>query len=218
MTMTTFDLNGVRKRLATFGTRQLTAFAAFWAQRLMPIYRRFSTLEGFGRPGEVQACLDLAWLAAIGDRASLSQLNECQSRLVNLAPELEARPILAYAAMECTAAAWDALAIVDGKGVDHAIASLGGYKKTIEHFLINRDHQGVRIATKQPDPLGLATDPIWRKEVDVLNALLLRLAAEPAPTSETIDRLKAEAENHTVAALVDSMMDLSQAQSRSKRT
>ncbi len=29
--------------------------------------------------------------------------------------------------------------------------------------------------------------------VDVLNALLLTLAAEPAPTAETIDRLKAEA-------------------------
>jgi hypothetical protein len=218
MTMTSFDLNGVRKRLATFGTRPLIAFAAFWAQRLMPIYRRFSTLEGFGRPGEVQACLDLAWRAAIGDRASLSQLNECQSRLVNLAPELEARPILAYAAMECTAAAWDALAVVDGKGVDHAIAALGGYKKTIEHFLINRDHPGVLIATKQPDPLGLATDAIWRNEVEVLNTLLQTLAAEPAPTAETIDPLKAEAENHSVAALVDSMVDLSQALRRSRRT
>jgi hypothetical protein len=218
MTLTAFDLNGVGKRLATFGTRQLIAFAAFWAQRLMPMYCRFSTLEGFGQPGEVQACLDVAWRGAIGDRASLSQLNECQSRLVNLSPELETRPILAYAAMECTAAAWDALAVFDEKGVDHAIASLGGYKKTIEHFLINRDHPGVLIATKQPDPLGLASDPIWRKEVDVLNALLLTLAAEPAPTAETIDRLKAEAENHTVAALVDSMVDLSQALIRSKRT
>jgi len=216
--MTTFDLNDVGKRLATFGTRQLTAFAAFWAQRLMPMYRRFSTLEGIGRPDEVQACLDLAWLAASGDRASLSHLNEYQSRLVKLAPELEARPILAYAAMECTAAAWDALAVVDGKGVDHAIASLGGYKQTIEHFLINRDHRGVRLGTKQADQLGLATDRIWRKEVDVLNALLLTLAAEPAPTAETIDRLKAEAENHAVAALVDSMVDLSQALRRSKRT
>ncbi len=216
MPMTTFDLNDVREYLATFKTRQLTAFAAFWAQRLMPMYRRFCTLEEVGGPGEVQACLDLAWLAANGDRAPLSRLNECQKRLVNLAPELEARPILAYAAMECTAATWDALAIVDSKGVDHAIASLRGYKQTIEHFLLNRDHQGVRIATKQPDPLGLAMDPIWRKEVDVLNALLLTLAAQPVPTGETIDRLKAEAENHTVAALVDSMVELSQALGRSK--
>jgi len=218
MTMATFDLNGIRKRLAPFGTRQLIAFAAFWAQRLLPMYRRFSTLGGNGRPGEVQACLDLAWRAAVGDRASLSQLNACQSRLEALAPELEARPILAYAAMECTAAAWDALAVFDGQGVEHAIASIAGYKTTIEHFLKNRDHQGVRIATKQTDPLGLATDPIWRKEVEVLNALLLTLAAEPAPTTETIDRLKADAENHSVAALVDSMVDLSQALSRSKRT
>jgi len=218
MMMNAFDLNGVRKRLAIFGTLQLVAFAAFWAQRLMPMYRRFSTLEGIGRPDEVQACLDVAWLAATGDRASLSQLDESQSRLVNLAPELEARPILAYAAMECTAAAWDALAVVSGKGVDHAISSLGGYKKTINHFLINRDHQGILIATKQPDPLGLETDPIWHNEVEVLNALLLTLAAESAPTAETIDRLRAEAENDTVEALVDSMADLSEALSRSGRT
>lgn len=71
------------------------------------------------------------------------------------------------------------------------------------------------IATKQPDPLGLATDPIWRKEVDVLNVLVLTLAAEPAPTAETVDRLKAEADNHAVAALVGSMEDLSRTLSRS---
>lgn len=213
--MTTFDLNGVRKRLAPFGTRQLVAFAAFWAQRLMPMYRRFSTVAEIGRPDEVQECLDLAWLAAVGDQTSLSRLNESQRRLVNLAPELEAMPILAYAAMECAASAWDALAVADGKGIDHAIASVGAYKKTIEHFLTNRDHPGVLIATKEPDPLGLASDPIWRNEVEVLNALLLTLAAEPAPTAETIDHLKAEA--HAVAPLVDSMVDLSERLSRSRR-
>jgi uncharacterized protein YjaG (DUF416 family) len=214
MTLTTFDLNDARKHLVTLGTRQLVAFAAFWAQRLMPMYRSFSALERIGRPSEVQACLDLAWLAAKGQKEPLLRLHECQSMLMNLAPELEARPILAYAAMECTAAAWDALAVIDGKGVDHAIAALGGYKQTIEHFLINRDHRGVRIATKQADPLGLAADPIWRNEVDVLNGLLLTLAVEPGPTAETIDRLKAEAQNHTVAALVEAMEDLSQTLSR----
>lgn len=217
MTITTFDLNHVRERVTAFETRQLIAFAAFWAQRLMPMYRRFNTLDGFGRPDEVQGCLDLAWLAATGHRASLSQVNECQQTLVDLAPEIEARPIIAYAAMECTAATWDALSIVDGKDVDHAIASLAGYENTINHFLINRDHPGVRIATKQPDPLGLSTDPIWRTELDLLNALLMTLAVERTPSVETIDRLKAEAENHEVAALVDSMVDLSQALSRAKR-
>jgi hypothetical protein len=71
------------------------------------------------------------------------------------------------------------------------------------------------MTTKRPDPLGLATDPIWRKEVDVLNVLLLTLAAEPAPTAETVGRLKAEADNHAVAALVGSMEDLSRTLSRS---
>jgi uncharacterized protein YjaG (DUF416 family) len=212
--MKTFDLNDVSERLGTFEARQLIAFAAFWAQRLMPMYRRFRSLEGIGGSDQAQACLDLAWFAAMGDRVPLSRLNECQKTLVSLAPELEARPILAYAAMECMAAAWDALEVVDGEDVDHAIASLSGYKRTIEHFLINRDHQRARIATRQPDPLGLATDPVWRKEVDALNALLQILAAEPAPTAQTIDRLRAEAEDHKVAALVDSMVDLSQALSR----
>jgi uncharacterized protein YjaG (DUF416 family) len=215
MTITTFDLNHIRERLTGFETPQLIAFAAFWAQRLMPMYRRLNTLDGFGRPDEVQGCLDLGWLAATGHRAPLSQVNECRQRLVDLAPEIEARPILAYAAMECTAATWDALSIVDGKDVDHAIASLAGYVNVINHFLINRDHRGVRIATKQPDPLGLASDPIWRTELDLLTALLLTLAVEPSPRVETIDRLKAEAENHP--ALVDSMVDLSQALSRVKR-
>jgi hypothetical protein len=37
-------------------------------------------------------------------------------------------------------------------------------------------------------------------------------------SADTVDRLKAEAENYPVAALVDSMVDLSQALNRSKRT
>jgi uncharacterized protein YjaG (DUF416 family) len=215
MPPTIFDENDIRDHLATLGTRQLIAFAAFWAQRLMPLSRRFSAVQGIPQPDEVQACLDLAWLAATGDRSSLSRVNECQSKLENLAPDLEARPILAYAAMECTASAWDALAVSDGEGVEHAMTSFGGFKQTIEHFLINRDHQGVLIATKRPDPLGLASDPIWNAEADVLNTLLLTLAAEPAPTVVTVGRLKVEAEQH-MAGLVDAMEDLSRVLSRSK--
>jgi len=211
-----FDLEQVREALAAFETRQLIAFAAFWAQRLMPMYRRFHAIDGTGSPSELQTCLDLAWLAARGDRAPSSQLLDCKNRLVSLAPELEARPILAYAAMECTAAVWDALAVVDAEDVDHAITSLGGYKHAIEHFLINRDHHGALIATKQPDPLGLAADPIWRPELDALNALLQTLASDREPAAKTIDLIKAESEDHTVTGLVDSMTDLSRALSRSK--
>ena len=66
------------------------------------------------------------------------------------------------------------------------------------------------------DPLGLAADPIWRPELDALNALLLTLASDREPAVKTIDLIKAESEDHTVTGLVDSMTDLSRALSRSK--
>lgn len=179
----------------------------------MPLYRRFTVLEATYQSSDVQSCLDLAWSGASGNNVSSGQLERCKERLGELAPELEVRPILAYAAMECAASTWDALATLEDGTVDHAIDALGGYARTIEHFLINRDHQGVLVATKQPDPLGLGNDPIWSNDRDRLNRLTNALKAAPAPDTQTIRHLQIEAEDDT-QGLVDSMVELSVSLSR----
>src|SRR2546423_10272616 len=149
MPLTRFDRNQIRQQLAGFQTQQLVAVAAFWAQRLIPVYRRFSTLKGFGSVAEVQRCLDLAWLAASAEHiVRSSDVSRWEDRLLELAPEIDMSPVLAYGAMECASATREALEAATGNSIDHAMASVDSYSLVIRSYLLRRDHRGVLIATK----------------------------------------------------------------------
>lgn len=218
--MAPFDYAGMRQSLMTLGTDQLVAFAAFWAQRLVPMYERFSVAEGFGSVVEIQSHIDLAWLAATGQEvpAQSSDIARWEGRLLSLAPHLEARPILAFAAVQCVSATLEALLALHSDPADHALEAVDNYADVLRHFLLFRDHPGLLMVTRDPDPLNLGGDPIWGHEVEVLDEVIQTVASERAPSVETIVKLKSQAKDDAVSRLVENMFQLSVALSRGKAT
>jgi hypothetical protein len=206
-----FDYRASESALRAFDRRRRVVFAAFWAQRLIPAYAQLSQLEKFGSVNLLQEVLDLAWFGseAAEHRADFN-------RLLALAPELELRPILAYAAMHCVSATWSALATAYGdpsrphwSDVSSAIDAVSSYGEVLRYFLLHRDHPGVLIVSKDPDPLGLRKDRIWLTEVRTLNWLLARLGEVTELDAELTNEIRERAIDDDVRRITDAIVELS---------
>jgi hypothetical protein len=150
-----------------------------------------------------------AWAAAKGEAVDPAAQSSMQERLVELSPDIESPPVLAYAAMESVASTWDALNVIPAGSVDSAASACTGFSQGLYYFLMNRDHQGVRIASNEPDPLGLVEDPLWQRELAVLKDLLNRLA-DTAPSTDEIEAIRAAADNADAVRLARDIADLSE--------
>lgn len=209
MNVSIFDSPATRARLEALGTAERIAFAAFWAQRLWPVYQRLHVLDGFGQPDQVQECLDLAWAAARGDLVDAPTLEACKGRLPDLAPEIDLRPVLAYASMECVAAVWDTLEVIQDPTAELSAATCDAFGGVIEHYLMNRDHPYAVIASREPDPLGMQHDPISETNVVVWVRLLDELGAMPVGVPGRVDFMKRWAMDTNAQSFADALTTLS---------
>jgi hypothetical protein len=156
------------------GPRRL-AYSAFWAQALAPSYDRLSERVPVAEPAKVHAVLALVWAAVLEPTTSREVVAAAQRELEEVGPEIDAWPVLGYAGMEYIAASWDCLAMLHE---DSAASTRGAFKSVVEHYLINRHHRGVLVASKEPDPLGLLDDPIWEEPSQASGSLLNLLERE----------------------------------------
>jgi hypothetical protein len=204
-----FDVQARRLQLSACPPQARIAFAAFWAQRLLPAYGRLHSITGFGDPGRVQQCLNQAWSAAAGESPDEAAVAECQAELVELAPELEVYPALGYAGMECAAAVWDSLATISDPDADRAGSTEDAFVRVIEFLLTNRDGRRQVVATRAVDPLGFRSDPIWRVHSDVHDRVMATLTRTPPNRlAESVRDLQSAAADEDVTNLVDSLAAL----------
>jgi hypothetical protein len=203
-----FGTDSVAARLGSLEAEQRIMFAAYWAQRLSLAYQRLCDLERFGDPEQVQRCLDLVWTRQLGDKIEELDVRQCQQQLVAMAPDLELRPVLAYAGMEYTAAVWDALTALSEPTPERAAATYDAVIRVVEHFLMNRDHPWAVVATRTPDPFGLRDGAIWEASVGSLEGVLAEITAEAPYSRDLVVSLKSKAIRDSIV-LANSMEQLS---------
>jgi uncharacterized protein YjaG (DUF416 family) len=76
-----FDRRELETKLEKFGSRQQAAFAALCAERLLPYYRWFSRLHGWGNYDRLTEALDAVWLyvkGPLGPDAYREFINRCE--------------------------------------------------------------------------------------------------------------------------------------------
>jgi uncharacterized protein YjaG (DUF416 family) len=198
-----FDTERASRELERLGRPERVAFAAFWAQRLFPMYLRFSQTGGHGSPARLQHCLDVAWDAAAGRVLGSSDLEACQHELIHLAPDIDAG-MLAYAAMEGAAAAWDCLETVRIGSASHAIRPAEAFGQVIEVYLVRREAATLAssdVDTNRPD--HSIDDELWRPHSEVLEYVLSALARSRGLDGPTLESVRSVATDSSVEVLVD---------------
>jgi hypothetical protein len=175
----------------------------------MPAYERLHALDGFGDPEAVQAGLDLVWSAARGEPHDETGWAASKARLLDLAPDLELRPLLAVAGMECLAATWDAMTVAEDGTPSKALASWDAYIGVIEDFLLNRDHPHALIASNEPDPFGLRHDPLWQECVALGERLFGALEESEPDLATKVQSLRTWATDADARSFVETLESLS---------
>jgi hypothetical protein len=208
----TFDLEAIRAAVAEVDYRRRTAFAAYWARRLLPFYVRFVEKTSRGDRDVVAWSIEKVWSCAAGSQVNRDDVETAQATLVDLTPNIDEPPVLAFAAMECVATSWDALNVCITGSIESTATACTGFSQAVYTYLANRDHRGEIVTSPSRDPLGLERDPIWQQEVRTLNAVI---GAVQAPWSvEQINSLRAQAEAPENDWLVDEVVALSARLSR----
>lgn len=198
--VTSFDLGQASHAIRGFDARHLLAFGTFWAQRLWPMYELFVVAGGPGNPTRVQRCLDLAWSAAAGARPTPQDLDSCQHELQHLAPDIDSG-VLAYAAMESAASAWDCLDAIRQPSVRAAIRPAEAFAQVIEAYL-RHEHPESELAGNERETVRHDDDDIWIPHIEALRDLVLVLGSNREIDISTIDALRMRARDRAVDHLV----------------
>lgn len=158
-----------RARRAALPTPARSAFDAYWAESLGPSYEHLALRASIPAPINVLGYLDILWATVSGASPASGAMARAQHQLQHLAPAIETWPVLGYAGMECVAAIYDALDAIEGNPTS---VPYRAFANAVSHYLMNRDHPGELLATKDVDPLGVRLDPIWDEPTTEWHAVM----------------------------------------------
>jgi hypothetical protein len=206
--MERFDPAAIRPAVATFDYSRRVAFAAYWAERLLPMHQAFASASGDRNASFVRECVITAWDVARGMLRSPREIEDMQTTIVDVSPEIDRPPVLAAAAMEATSATWDCLDVVATGSDESATGAAMSASRVIGVLLMNRDHRGEVLFDDGSDALGLEGDELYLNEVAALNVVLDVLRSS-APFGEAVEHLQRQARVGDGGRLLREIVDLS---------
>jgi uncharacterized protein DUF416 len=192
MAVTRFDPDQLRYCLESFDLGHRVAFAAYWAERLLPFHEEYARVTGDANSPFVRSCVDAAWRAAIGELPDRRRVAAMQARILEVSPEVDYPPVLAAAAMEATSAAWDALEVIATGSSESAAGAAISVRRALEVFLTNRDHRGDIQFEDMADTWHIDQDELFLTEVETLGSVLNVLEAK-APIRAKVEKLRQQA-------------------------
>ena len=84
-----FPREKVLERLASLSERQRVAYAAACAERLMPLYRWFQSIESWGDAEVLERGIELAWNWVKGERSGAAELAEAVHECDAVIPDVD---------------------------------------------------------------------------------------------------------------------------------
>ena len=168
------------------------AFAACCCERLLPNYRAFSLMEGWGDYLFLRGALDEVWSWLAGERLSESNVRGAAERCAELAPDTEefASLFVSAAGDAAAAVAYTLECCLDGEAARAATVGRLAAESVYMYLLTVNDPLTDAHASDPAFEQAMESAPLMRAEVGKQRADLDRLKSLRVLNSETLRGLR----------------------------